>query len=135
MGFKENIDTFELYTFSVYLYAYGFFYKYISHESFLNMFLLNFLGNMITYYFVNYNFLSLIGHNYWRNNINDIAMPQLITCGTNILINTKYTFYVIIPINILSMYSITKIYKKEFNVSKNLRIIITILFFIYRLFF
>jgi hypothetical protein len=133
-------DKFELYSFSIYLYFYAFFYMFIYNNTFFNGLLINLMGNYLFNYLFNYNILSFIGHNYWKYNLNTIAMPQLITCSTNIIIlnhfyyfNNYNDFILILPFNYLLNYSIKKMYKNEINYSKNLRFVLIFLFLSYRI--
>lgn len=132
---KEVIDKYELYSFSIYLYLYGFFYLFIFEQTLIKGLLINILSNFFTYYLINYNIISLIKHKYWRENLTDIAMPQLITCTTNIISYSTLNIYFIIPIDIIVYLLIRKVYKNEISYSKNLRFIACILFFISKLFF
>jgi hypothetical protein len=132
---KFILDKYEMYSFTTYLYFYGFFYLYIFEEKFLISILLILFSNIIFYYLFNYNFISLMCHSYWKNNLNTIAMPQLLSCASNIIIYNnqfinKYRIFINLPINILLFNFINKIYKNEINESKNLRFIIVILFFL-----
>jgi hypothetical protein len=57
----------------------------------------------------NYKFISLLLHLYWKNNLNTIAMFQLLSFVSNIIIynNTfisEYTYIINIPINIILFY-------------------------------
>jgi hypothetical protein len=104
--------------------------------------LINFGGNIFLEYTLNYNILKFMGHNYWKYHLRDIAMPQLLTCGANIMVNNNlrlfknnYDYFFIIPSNIFFFYMISKIYKKELQNSKNLRFIIDLLFFFIRFIF
>lgn len=132
---KEIIDKYELYSFSIYLYLYGFFYLFIFEQTLIKGLIINILSNFFTYYLINYNIISLIKHKYWRENLTDIAMPQLITCTTNIITYSTLNIYFIIPIDIIVYLLIRKVYKNEISYSKNLRFIICILFFISKFFF
>lgn len=132
---KEIIDKYELYSFSIYLYLYGFFYLFIFEQTLIKGLIINILSNFFTYYLINYNIISLIKHKYWRENLTDISMPQLITCTTNIITYSTLNIYFIIPIDIIVYLLIRKVYKNEISYSKNLRFIICILFFISKFFF
>jgi hypothetical protein len=135
-------DIFELYSFIIYLYFYSYFYLSISNQSFFNFILSNLICNSFTHYFLNYNILTFIGHNYWKKNLNTIAMPQLINSVKNIYINSQITFFknnydylIIIPTDIFVLYFIKRYYKNEDTKSKNLRYVISILSFIARFIF
>lgn len=129
------IDKYELYSFSLYLYFYGFFYSYILDESIIKGLTINILGNSFLYYLFNNNILTFIKHKYWKENLTDIVIPQLASCITNItLIKTFKNPIIILPINTLTYFFILNIYKNEINYSKNLRFILNILFFIYHFF-
>ena len=132
---KDVIDKYELYSFSIYLYCYGFFYLFIFEQTLIKGLIINILSNFLTYYLMNYNIISLIKHKYWRENLTDIAMPQLITCTTNIISYSILNIYFIIPIDITIYLLIRKVYKNEISYSKNLRFIICIIFFIIKFFF
>ena len=136
---KDNkfiLDKYEMYSFTTYLYFYGFFYLYIFEQKILVIFLSMIFSNVIFYYLFNYNFISLMCHSYWKNNLNTIAMPQLLSCGSNIVIYNllinRYTYVVSIPVNILLFKFIGSLYKNEIMESRNLRFIITLLFFFIR---
>lgn len=132
---KEELDKYELYSFSTYLYLYGFFYLFIFEQTFIRGLLINLFVNILMHYFFNQNIISFISHKYWKRNLNDISMPQLLTCLTNITLYTSFSnsryAVVILPSNILMEYFIRKIYKKEIIYSKNLRLIIYITFFLF----
>jgi hypothetical protein len=137
---KFILDKYEMYSYTTYLYFYGFFYLYIFEQKILIAILSIIFSNIIFYYIFNYNFISLMCHSYWKNNLNTIAMPQLLSCASNIIIynNTfisKYTYVITIPINILLFNFISTLYKNEIIESRNLRFIITILFFFIRIIF
>ena len=132
-----NIDKFELYTFCFELYTLLFFYLFISDLSFIKLFIINILGNFGFHYIFNFNIIKFLRHHYWTSHLNDIALPQLISCASNILINNYCTDYqyIIIPSNIALNYFIITIYKDEISESRNLRILITIPGLLYYLFF
>ena len=123
----NNFDKYEFYSFSMYLYGYGLFYLFIFEQQLLKAIFFNFFINFILNYTINHNILLFITHKYWKSNLNDIAMPQLISC-TSQLLTYNYNNYIMIPINVIIFYLIHKIYKKENIYSKNLRIIIVGLF-------
>lgn len=132
----KNTDKYELYSFSIYLYLYGFFYLFIFEQTLIKGLLINILTNIFSFYIFKYNFISFLRHKYWRENLTDIAMPQLINCATNITIystlNISYNYNILILsfTDILTYLLIKNMYKNEINYSKNLRFIINILFFI-----
>ena len=129
------IDKYELYSFSLYLYFYGFFYSYILNESIIKGFITNICGNLFLYYLFNNNIITFIKHKYWKENLTDIVIPQLTSCITNITLIKKFKNpMIILPINTLTYFFILNIYKNEITYSKNLRFIINILFFIYHFF-
>jgi len=137
---KIILDKYEMYSFTTYLYFYGFFYIYIFEQKFLIAILSIIFSNIIFYYIFNYNFISLICHSYWKNNLNTIAMPQLLSCVSNIMISnnifiSRHTYVITIPINILLFNFIGTLYKNEIIESRNLRFIITILYFFIRFIF
>lgn len=134
------IDKYELYSFSIYLYFYGFFYLFIFEQTLIRGLLINILGNLFFYYIFNNNIISFVSHKYWKHNLTNIAVPQLITCSTNILLYSTFSanvsnYFIDIPIDILVYMLLNKLYKSEIDSSKNLRFIINILFFIYYHFF
>jgi len=131
---KETIDKFELYSFTIYLYFYAYLYSYIFEQTILNFILYSIFENIILHYLINHNIIKFITHTYWRNNLNEISAPQLLTCISNIYLKKKLQLiinnnYIILPINIFINYIIKKIYKNEEKESTNLRFIITIFFF------
>lgn len=132
-----NIDKFELYTFCFEMYSLLFFYLLISDLSFIKLFVVNIFGNMGFHYIFNFNIIKFLRHNYWISHLNDIALPQLMSCTSNILIHYYYNDYryIIIPTNLLLNYFIITIYKDEVSESRNLRILITIPGLLYYLFF
>ena len=131
---KETVDKIELYSFTIYLYFYGYFYFYIFQQTLINFLLYNIFANIILYYIINHNIIKFITHNYWRNNLNKISMPQLLTCISNIYLRNNFKLiinnnFTILFLNIFIDYIIKKIYKNEKRESTNLRFIITIFFF------
>ena len=131
---KETIDKFELYSFTIYLYFYGYLYSYLLQQTLLNFILYNTFGNITLYYLINHNIIKFMTHTYWRNNLNEISVPQLLTCVSNIYMRDNFQLilnnnYIILSINIFIDYIINKIYKNEKKESRNLRFIITIFFF------
>lgn len=131
---KEYIDIYEFYSFTSYLYLYGFFYLYIFEQTFIKALFISILSNIISTYFINYNIFKLLTHKYWRKNKNDIAIPQLISCAS-VITTYNYNYYINIPINLLIFFLIKKLYKKEMSYSKNLRLILMILFYVIKFFF
>jgi hypothetical protein len=122
---KYVLDKYEMYSFTIYLYFYGFFYLYIFKQPILVAIFLASFSDIIIYYFLKYTFISLLFHSYWKNNFNTIAMPQLLLCLTNIFIyNYNYTYIINIPIHILLGICINTVYYNEIIESKNLRYII-----------
>ena len=135
-------DKFEMYSFTSYLYFFSFFYMFIYEQTFFNGLIINIFSNFLFYYFFNFNVLSYVCHPYWKYNLNTIAMPQLITCGTNMIIfnnlnyfNNYNDFILIIPFNFSVNYFIKNLYKNEVSHSKNLRFILISLFLLYRFIF
>lgn len=138
MSEKEFIDKFELYSFTTYLYIYGFFYLFVFEQTFFKGLLINIIFNLFSHNLINYNIIYFLQHKYWKKNLSNIAMPQLITCATNVTLCTtinKNNSYIVIPINIIQYYLLKNTYKDEIIYSKNLRFIINIIFFIYYHFF
>jgi hypothetical protein len=137
---KYILDYFEMYSFTTYLYFYGFFYSYIFEQKKIIIFLSIIFSNIVFYYIFNYNFISLICHLYWKNNLNTIAIPQLLSCVSNIMISkntfiNRQTYFINTLINILLFHFIGILYKNELIESRNLRFIISILYFFIRFFF
>jgi hypothetical protein len=138
---KHNkLDKYELYSFCIEMYTLVFFYLFISDLSFIKLFIVNLLGNIFFHYIFNFNIIKLLTHNYWRSNLHEIAMPQLITCCSTLLILNNFKIlnnysYIIFPSNILLNYFISKFYKNEIRESINLRIIIITINLLYYLFF
>jgi hypothetical protein len=130
----KYIDIYEFYSFSIYLYSYGFFYLFIFEQSFIRAIFIAILSNIISTYFINHNIFKLLTHKYWRKNKNDIAIPQLISCLSTVS-TYNYNYYITIPSNLLMYFLINKFYKKELSYSKNLRIILFILFSLAKYFF
>jgi len=131
---KETIDKFELYSFAIYLYFYAYSYLYLFEQTLLNFILYSIFQNIILNYLINHNIIKFITHTYWRDNLNEISVPQLLTCISNIYLRNNFKLiinnkYIILPINIFIDYVINKIYKNEIKESRNLRFIITIFFF------
>ena len=131
---KKYIDIYEFYSFSIYLYSYGFFYLFIFEQTLIRAFFISILSNIISTYFFNHNILKLLTHKYWRHNRDDIVMPQLISCLSTVS-TYNYNYYITIPSNLLMYFLIKKLYKKEISYSKNLRIILLILFSIAKYFY
>lgn len=131
---ENNIDIFELYSFTSYLYLYGIFFLFVFEQPFLKFILINIFCNVFSYYTLNFNFLTFLKHNYWRKNLKEIAMPQLISCGTNLTIYSSFkndNVYISILMNGLLHYLLKQMYKDELRYSKNLRLLIGFIFFIY----
>ena len=131
---KKYIDIYEFYSFSIYLYLYGFFYLFIFEQTLIRAFFISILSNIMSTYFFNHNIFKLLTHKYWRNNRNDIVMPQLISCLTTVS-TYNYNYYITISSNLLMYFLIKKLYQKEISYSKNLRIILLILFSFAKYFF
>lgn len=135
-------DKYELYSYTTYLYFYAFFYLHLFEYTFLQSLFINIFGNIIFHYFFGYSILTFMCHKYWKYYLNTISMPQLLTCGSNIIINNyltifhnKYDFFIIIPLTFISNFAIQKMYKYEINHSKNLRFIIIFIFLFSHIFF
>lgn len=128
-------DKYEFYSFIIYLYIFVYFYSYVLRESFFYMLTFNIIGNVITNYTMNFNIFTLVSHNYWKYNLNTIAMPQLLSILSNIIINDKLIFFknsfynclIIVPLNLLIYKFISNMYKNENNLSKNFRIVTNII--------
>lgn len=129
-----NIDKYELYSFLVYLYFYSVFYKYVFEQALIKGIIINIFGNIFFYNIFNYHIFSFVVHKYWKNNLNTIAMPQLLTCLSNTIIRpigSNYDYLIIIP----AYYCINNMYKNEIRESKEIRFTISVIFFLYNLFF
>jgi flagellar biosynthesis GTPase FlhF len=129
----HNIDKYEFYSYVFYMYGYGLFYLFIFEQPFLRGLFLNFIINIATNYFIDHNILKLITHKYWRNNLNDIAMPQLISCSSQLLTYT-YNNYITIPVNLFIFYLIDKIYKREIVYSRNIRVVLLFIYLLCNIF-
>ena len=81
-----NINKYELYSYIIYLYFYTFLYEYIFQQTIFKGLVINIFGNILFYKICNYNIFSLLVHKYWKENLNTIAMPQLLSCISNTLI-------------------------------------------------
>ena len=130
---KETIDKFELYSFAIYLYFYTYLYSYLFEQTLLNLILYSTFGNITLYYFINHNIIKFMTHSYWRNNLNQVSVPQLLTCISNIYLKNNFELitnnnYIKLPISIFINYTISKLYKNEHKDSRNLRFIITLFF-------
>lgn len=133
-GELKYIDIYEFYSFSIYLYLYGFFYLFIFEQSFIRALFMSIMSNVISTYFVNHNIFKLLTHKYWRKNRDDIALPQLISCLSTVS-TCQYNYYITIPSNLFIYFLIKKLYKKEISYSHNLRIILFLFFSIIKFFF
>jgi hypothetical protein len=137
---KYIIDKYEMYSFTIYLYFYGLFYLYVFEQKFFTAILTSILSNILFYQIFNFSFITLITHTYWKNKLNTIAMPQLLSSISNIIIyknkfDNIYINIMINPLYIFIYYFINKVYNNEITESRNLRFIITFLFFFLRIFF
>ena len=131
-----DIDIFELYSFSIYLYSYGYFYNFILDQSFTKGIIINIFFNFLTYYFFKYNIFTFISHSYWIKNKNTIAVPQLLSCLSNIFCNKLFDNSLIdLPINFILQYSISNVYKNENKYSNNLRFLFLSFYLIKKIFF
>ena len=129
-----SIDKYELYSYIIYLYFYTFFYEYIFEQTFLKGCFINIFGNIIFYKLCNYNIFSLLVHKYWKNNLNTIAMPQLLSCITNTLI-IKNDLMISPYISYIATYYIIKnMYPMEILESKQIRFTVSTIFCIFDLF-
>jgi hypothetical protein len=129
-----DFDKYEFYSFSFYLYSYCFFYLFIFEQTLIRAIFMNFLINIILNYSINHNIIYFITHKYWKHNLSDIAMPQLISCVSTV-VTYNYNKYLMILLNIIIYYFIKQVYKKEIKYSRNLRIILLFLFFILKIIF
>jgi hypothetical protein len=130
-------DIYELYSYIIYLYGYGYFYSYIFNQSLVKGLFINISANLFSNYLLNTNIFKFVTHNYWKNNLNNIAMPQLLSSLINIV--TSYdmissNIIIVMPINIFLNHLISKIYINEINYSKNIRYILLFLFLFIDLF-
>jgi len=131
MDDKHITDSYELYSFVTYLYFFAYFHQCLLQLSFLKLIMTDLIGNIFFYYIFNYNFYSFLKHNYWKHQLDNISMPQLISCASNMLVNKNANSYLyIIPINYFTYRIISYMYKKEDYRSKNIRFAIAMLFFI-----
>lgn len=131
---NNNFDKYEFYSYIVYLYGYSLFYLFIFEQNLVRAIYISLLANVMLKYTINHNTLYFISHKYWRNNLSDIAMPQLVSCVSSI-ITYDYNNYVSFPINFIIYYFIEKIYKKESRYSRNMRIILLFLFVVSKIIF
>lgn len=131
---KNNIifsqtDPYELYSFAIYLYLFTSFNLYLLKQPFIQFLFYFTTSNIFLNYAFNYNIITFFRHNYWRYNLNNIAIPQLISCVSNIYFINNYNYYIIIPLNFVLFLTLTKMYKNEIKSSRNLRFILMIVFF------
>jgi len=134
---KKITDIYELYSFIINLYGYGYFYSYIFNQTILKGIFINISANLLSNYLLNNNIIKFITHSYWKNNINNIAMPQLLSCIVNI--GSSYhilssNILIIAPTNIFLNHLISKMYINEIIYSKNTRYLLIFLFLIIELF-
>lgn len=133
---KKNIDKLELYSFGIYLYMYSYFILYTLNNNWMNIIIYNIVGNGLFNYMINHNIIKLITHRYFNERLNDVSMPQLLTCISNIYMNSNSSIfgnhiYIKLPINIILNSMITKLYKNEIKESFHLRFIFSLFCFIY----
>lgn len=128
---NKSINKLELYSFIITMYFYGLYYNYLIKNSILYIIILFGIENIILYKIFNYNFITFICHKYWKENLKSIVIPQLSTCLINIFIynNIKYK-YICSFINIFMYNIIIKKYTDEKIESKNIRLILMMLFII-----
>ena len=99
----------------------------------LNIIISNLSTNLLLNYFIDHNIIKFISHKYWRNNLNQLSMPQLITCSSHIYLNSSLSLfgnnlYVKSPIYFFIYFMISKMYKNEIKESIYLRFMIIMSF-------
>lgn len=136
----KNTDIIELYSYGIFLNLNFNLINHIVLNSNINILkgiIYVFLINLFTRFVFKYSFLNIIFHNYWKNNLKTIAMPQIIYSGGIVLINdllgeNSYTNN--IYIKLLSMiglnYFIKSNYINEINESVIFRYNYSILYFL-----
>jgi hypothetical protein len=129
MNNEKRIDKLELNTFIIYLYFYVNLYSFIVRYSYFRIFFITISSNIFSYYYFNYNTLTFVCHLYWRNNIKEIAMPQLISCLSNIIIyrNEKsvYSYF----LYFITFLTINFMYINEIKESRNSRFFLMLFYF------
>lgn len=65
-------------------------------------------------------------HKYFKKNIKDIVIPQVLTCISNIYIN-RWSMVSAIPLHILINYFIIQMYNED-KLSRNMRLSISIIY-------
>tara|TARA_B100001175_G_C19427288_1_gene599282 strand:+ start:766 stop:1203 length:438 start_codon:yes stop_codon:yes gene_type:complete len=86
----KNTDIIELYSYGIFLNLNLNFMNYVMLNSNINFFkgiIYIFLFNLFTKFVFKYSFLNILFHNYWKNNLKTIAMPQLIYSSGLVLMN------------------------------------------------
>lgn len=136
----KNTDIIELYSYGIFLNLNFNLINHIVLNSNINILkgiIYVFLINLFTRFVFKYSFLNIIFHNYWKNNLKTIAMPQIIYSSGIVLINdllgeNSYTNN--IYIKLLSMiglnYFIKSNYINEINESVIFRYNYSILYFL-----
>lgn len=136
----KNTDIIELYSYGIFLNLNFNLINHIVLNSNINILkgiIYVFLINLLTRFIFKYSFLNIIFHNYWKNNLKTIAMPQIIYSSGIVLINdllgeNSYTNN--IYIKLLSMiglnYFIKSNYINEINESVIFRYNYSILYFL-----
>jgi hypothetical protein len=137
---EKEIDKLELYSFGIYLYMYSYFVLATLNNNWINFIIYNIVCNGLLNYMINHNIVKLITHKYFNERLNDVSMPQLLTCMSNIYINSKMSIfgnntYIKLPVNILLNSMITKLYKNEIKESFHLRFILSLFCFMCSFFF
>ena len=122
----NKTDKFELYSFCFYLYFFVYINDYLMEQNILKFMILNFLGNYITTYLLNFNIFTLIMHKYLKIHIKDIVIPHALTCISNIYIN-RWSLTTALPLQIVIHYFIIRMYNED-KISRNMRLSITILY-------
>jgi len=138
---RHMTDIVELYSFTGYLYIYIYLFLLFFNRPFLQCSIIHILFHSFTTQFLNYNIVKYIQHPYWRYHLTDIAAPQLITALYNIKINNEfYLFgpiidsYLIVPVNIVFLSFLNKIFVNEDKRSINTRYMASLLFFFFYFF-
>lgn len=86
----KNTDIIELYSYGIFLNLNLNLINYVMVNSNMNFFkgiIYILLFNLFTKFTFKYSFLNILFHNYWKNNLKTIAMPQLIYSSGLVLMN------------------------------------------------
>lgn len=128
---SSNTDIIELYSFTTFLNIHFNFYNYLLNTN-LNIFkciLFTIFGNVFFSFLFKFNFIDLLFHKYWKNNLKTIALPQITSSlGTiiirDITITTEYfnNFVMKCGCVFILNYSINKYFTTEIRRSKIARL-------------